>query len=664
MNGEERRLKGGKGPKDGPGPGPGPGVGKDSLVGGLKMGDQPYASTTQVFSVSSGNCRCEYPHEGIYRNGRQLRSRHSFVDVNGVTVFPPDYFACRKVVYVCKGDFFYGPLWNYDCMSSGNGAPYRGSVVILPSEYPLCACPSELSRGSSTSSNGQYLSPPLGSSGFFHYSHEGNGLNYNVFNLQPGKKGKRTRRRTTAVTDRSAVMKNPLFEYVFESRIGKGKDKGGKGQPKGKSKAKGAKKGKSKKGVISYNPTFAPFRCPPTPAPAGARTPSPTSAVKTVMPTISEFPTIAPVANATTTMPSQTPSSPPTLHVLSPSPSVSEIPTRFPHSKGPSIAGQATSAPTNAGTTHIPTVSAIPTLAFAPTHSPTVAPTPSSIAPSTAVPTPTSSIVPSDVPSFIPSIGPSKIGADLLRTTFPTVQIEAFPTSSPTVRVVAATSSPTTSPTVPVIHSPVPSLLPYCREPVAYDEDAEPTLQPSTNPQPTPPEVVGVTCRLRSPTSAPSLYPTLDSSDMNEVIACIAIIDDAENTTAESLNLTWFTFRSKYPSRSFCLLQPMPNEPVDLKIPAAFDVDPKSIYSPIARDYAAGALASSWFRLCNLGVLRSQGINKIAVFIDDWNRVTARQVRASYEFFLLDITSQGISLVRAHEGADDNWVTPFVRDFH
>jgi hypothetical protein len=31
---------------------------------------------------------------------------------------------------------------------------------------------------------------------------------------------------------------------------------------------------------------------------------------------------------------------------------------------------------------------------------------------------------------------------------------------------------------------------------------------------------------------------------------------------------------------------------------------------------------------------------------------------------LLDITAQGISLVRANENSNDNWISPFVRDFH
>jgi len=122
--------------------------------------------------------------------------------------------------------------------------------------------------------------------------------------------------------------------------------------------------------------------------------------------------------------------------------------------------------------------------------------------------------------------------------------------------------------------------------------DGEPTPATPT-PQrvvpPTPPPTV-------EPTVPPTPAPTLSLDDQNELINCIAVIDEADG---RSFDERWIQFRSQFPNRPFCLLQPnLPgNNPPgsQLSRPASWANDSSTIYSPVRRDRGLAANVSDWY---------------------------------------------------------------------
>lgn len=154
----------------------------------------------------------------------------------------------------------------------------------------------------------------------------------------------------------------------------------------------------------------------------------------------------------------------------------------------------------------------------------------------------------------------------------------------------------------------------------------------------------------------------MDFYDVNEQLTCIAVVDDI-HVSAEVMNSTWAQFRKDYPLRSFCLLQPMPDQKPELGIPTAFEADPKAFYFQVNRDYGVAASAADWFELCGLSGLEKKGITKVALAIDTPQLYSATYVRAAYELFLMKIAASRVALVQAPVGPDENWVSPFLQTF-
>ncbi len=208
------------------------------------------------------------------------------------------------------------------------------------------------------------------------------------------------------------------------------------------------------------------------------------------------------------------------------------------------------------------------------------------------------------------------------------------PTSQPTANVVLFTTSPTKLPTP----NPTAPLTP------------RPTKFPTPNPTADEDEASG------------TWFPTMDFYDVSERITCIAVVDDSQVST-DTLNSSWAEFRKNYPLRSFCLLQPLPDQKSELNIPAAFDNDPNTTYAQVNRDYGVAAAASDWYELCGLSRLQREGITKVAISIDTPQLYAATYVRAAYELFLIRITAERVSLVQVPEGVDENWISPFLETF-
>lgn len=149
---------------------------------------------------------------------------------------------------------------------------------------------------------------------------------------------------------------------------------------------------------------------------------------------------------------------------------------------------------------------------------------------------------------------------------------------------------------------------------------------------------------------------------MNEKLTCIAVVDDV-HVSAQEISKSWAQFRKDYPLRSFCLLQPSPDNKPELEIPAAFNTDVKATYFQVNRDYGVSASSSDWFELCGLGRLPGEGITKVAIAIDTPKLYSATYVRAAYELFLSKITKERVALIQAPVGPDENWVSPFLQTF-
>lgn len=145
----------------------------------------------------------------------------------------------------------------------------------------------------------------------------------------------------------------------------------------------------------------------------------------------------------------------------------------------------------------------------------------------------------------------------------------------------------------------------------------------------------------------------------DELRPCIAVIDESSliNTYIDS---TWNTFRTNWPNRTFCLLQPqIPNTGNDvLYRPPAFDSDPRTKNKTVTRDGGNPADASDWFNDCGFGSLSTSGIDFVGLFIDTSGSMALSTVQASYDLFVTTLANAGLSFCKV-ENSDEDWITPF-----
>jgi len=139
---------------------------------------------------------------------------------------------------------------------------------------------------------------------------------------------------------------------------------------------------------------------------------------------------------------------------------------------------------------------------------------------------------------------------------------------------------------------------------------------------------------------------------------------DESSLSASFLASQWSSFRSAYPDRPFCLLQPAAGCcGSNLNIPADFSSDSKTIYAAVNRDDGVEADRSDWFSACSLGTLRAQGITNVAIFIDNSGSMTTASVQASYNFLLQEMSSNGLQLVSGITNSAEDWIGPFITNF-
>jgi hypothetical protein len=94
---------------------------------------------------------------------------------------------------------------------------------------------------------------------------------------------------------------------------------------------------------------------------------------------------------------------------------------------------------------------------------------------------------------------------------------------------------------------------------------------------------------------------------------CIAVIDESSNFSDDEINARWLSFRTNFPNRPFCLLQPLNQSNSRIFKPTTPDflTDPRVVFATVNRDNGDTALASDWLASCNYTDLATSGIDFI-----------------------------------------------------
>ena len=143
---------------------------------------------------------------------------------------------------------------------------------------------------------------------------------------------------------------------------------------------------------------------------------------------------------------------------------------------------------------------------------------------------------------------------------------------------------------------------------------------------------------------------------------CIAVIDESNTYSDNEINARWLSFRTNFPSRPFCLLQPL-NPRVSfnrLFIPTTPDFlsDPRAVFAIVNRDEANPAKASDWLGSCNFTDLAVTGIDFVSLFVDESGSMTRETIEASLNKFFADLTTASLTYCSVFDGTED-WITPF-----
>ena len=141
---------------------------------------------------------------------------------------------------------------------------------------------------------------------------------------------------------------------------------------------------------------------------------------------------------------------------------------------------------------------------------------------------------------------------------------------------------------------------------------------------------------------------------------CIAVIDESDNFADTAIDSKWLSFRTNFPNRTFCLLQPTGITAGRLYKPETPDflTDPRVIFATVNRDSGNPALASDWLQACNLTDVALAGIDFVSLFVDESGSMTRATVQASLNKFLADLTAARLTYCSVYDGSED-WISPF-----
>jgi hypothetical protein len=144
----------------------------------------------------------------------------------------------------------------------------------------------------------------------------------------------------------------------------------------------------------------------------------------------------------------------------------------------------------------------------------------------------------------------------------------------------------------------------------------------------------------------------------DELVPCVAVIDDDSSFKHSDGDHLWKDFRSAYPDRPFCLLVTGPSGSVDT--PHDFLKDNLVIvHYDVAKDFGDTSLADDWAALCGLDVYTSANVPVVGLFVDDSGDKHKDMVSASRNLFYKDMKAKGIT-VKEFVNSEENWILPFL----
>jgi hypothetical protein len=146
--------------------------------------------------------------------------------------------------------------------------------------------------------------------------------------------------------------------------------------------------------------------------------------------------------------------------------------------------------------------------------------------------------------------------------------------------------------------------------------------------------------------------------DIERIRPCVAVIEESDSYTDSEIDAKWLSFRTNFPIRPFCLLQPAKTTDNRLYIPKTPDFlsDPRNVFANVNRDKGNPTWASDWFGICNYTDVAMSGIDFIGLHVDDG--IGGRTIEASLNEFILDLEAAGLSYCSVFDDTED-WISPF-----
>lgn len=85
----------------------------------------------------------------------------------------------------------------------------------------------------------------------------------------------------------------------------------------------------------------------------------------------------------------------------------------------------------------------------------------------------------------------------------------------------------------------------------------------------------------------------------------------------------------------------------------------RTTFQIVDRDQGNTSLASDWAGICDIDVLASTGIDYVALFVDQSGSMSLDTVLASYNKFVEDLATAGLTFQEVLTTQED-WITPFI----
>jgi hypothetical protein len=289
--------------------------------------------------------------------------------------------------------------------------------------------------------------------------------------------------------------------------------------------------------------------------------------------------------------------------------------------------------------------------------------------PMTAVPNSQETTVPTSMPQALIIETP---------TTAPQSLIEDTPTSVPVSLLVptATTNAPT------FLQSVVPTT----------DTSPSPSASPSTQPSQGPSLAACLSCAASNACFATSctdtgtcIYTSLvtcppgQSCDalaggtcrsQNDLRPCVAVIDESSQSTSY-VDAKWTEFRTTYPNRPFCLLQPVNSDFLGdlnfngLYLPPNFLNDTKATHFNITREDGYLVIPNpplaDWYNLCDIAMYAATGVDFVGLFVDVSGSMNEDTVRSMLTNFTTALNRTGLAFKQLYDGYED-WILPFLTD--